>query len=328
MALVLVFLLPAPLQGIPPRRQAPTTGGRPRGRCGFSIISPRRATCGRRRRGWGCRGSRLTCCGGGTGSSGRGGRRLWRWRGGMSRKCWRRGRSMASRSRCSITASRWRCGGGTIRGCSWRIWRGSTGRRGRMSRARGWRISPGGSTRCWRCWRARLRRRTWSARPMRVRGRWRRRGQRRGPIRSCRWRARSMSIAWPSLMPRRLTRRGWARWRRARPDRRTSRTRVWASGGRWRGRRGMSGRTGLSRRSMRCAASRAARAAMASATAGRRGRLSSSRWTEGRGRGRGKGVRFRSLDRVNLGPIRGAWVRGRRRMFGSSGNPAGGTMLL
>lgn len=112
MALVLVLLPPAPLQGTPPPRQAPTMGGRPRGRCGFSIISPRRATCGRRRRGWGCRGSRLMCCGGGTGSSGRGGRRRLRWRGGMSRKCWRRGRSMASRSRCSITVSRWRSGGG------------------------------------------------------------------------------------------------------------------------------------------------------------------------------------------------------------------------
>jgi hypothetical protein len=185
-------------------------GGLRRGRFGFCISSPRRATCGRRPRGWGCRGSRLTCCGGATRPLRGGGTRRWVWRGGMSRKCWRRGRSMGWRSRSSTTASRWRCGGVMTRGCSWPIWRGSTGRwsprRAVGKRSASWRS---GSTKCWRWSRARGRRRCW---------RFRRVG------RLCLRRGRSMPRRRGLCSSARPTWPGRRPWRRARQGRRMSPT--------------------------------------------------------------------------------------------------------
>lgn len=256
MALALLFLLQPWM----------TRAGLPRGRFGFCIIWPRRAMCGRRLRGWGCRGSRLMCCGGGIPLLRSGGRRPWGWRGGMSRKCWRRGRSTGWRSRSFTMASRWRCGGAMTRGCCWRIWRGWTGRR----RA----VWPSGSMKCWR----------WS----RGRGRWS----------WCRFR-RSCCLRCGRFMPRRRgpcfrmrrTGRGSWPWRRARRGRRTSLKRAWRSGGRWRRGTGTAGVGARRARSMR----------WWRRLAGTCRRWSSSRWAGGAGF-----CALDRVNRVNLlraGPV-------------------------
>lgn len=162
----------------------PAMRGRRSARCGSCTGWRRRGTCARPARGWGCRGSRPMCCGGGTLSLRSGGMRRWCWRGGMSRRCWRCGRSTGWRRLFSITASRWRCGGALMRGCCSRIWRGSTGRRRRRRRGR----MPTGSTKCWRWWRARCRR-SWCCSAARRRARvCRRSGRAMWPSWARRWR--------------------------------------------------------------------------------------------------------------------------------------------
>ena len=164
------------------------------------------------------------------GFSRRGGMRRWCWRGGMSRKCWRRGRSMGWRRPCSITASRWRCGGGSMRGCSWRIWRGSTGRRRRPRRA----LTPSGSTRCWRGWRARCRR-SWLCWTARMKARRYRRSDR------AMWRNWARRWRWPSVRP------GSMRWMPgSRSAARSARARrsIWRRAARRRRASGMRGRAG------------------------------------------------------------------------------------
>lgn len=210
-----------------------TIPGLPSGRFGFCIGWPTRGTCGRRVRRWGCLGSRPICCGGGTLCLRRGGTRrwCWRWRGGMSRKCWRRGRSMGWRRPSFIMVSRWRCGGGSMRGCCWRIWRGSTGRRRRPRRA----LMPSGSTKCWRWWRARCRRSwlCWTAR-MRAR-RYRRSGRAMWRNWARRWRRTSARLGSMRWMPGRKPVIGrcsiWRRvalWQRASGMRgRAGRRRAW-----------------------------------------------------------------------------------------------------
>lgn len=254
---------------VPLPRWGRNGGGRPRGGFGFCIISPAGATCGRRRRWWGCRGSRPTCCGGGTGLLRRRGRRRWCWRGGMSRKCWRRGLWTGWRSRSSITASRWRCGGAMTRGCCWRIWRGSTGR---WRRARGLRGSASatwrsGSTRCSPAWRGRGR-----TSCSRCRG---------GRRRCCLRRAGSMPRRRGPCCRTRRTGRGAGPSRGARRGRRTSRCLTSPSGARPRRGTGMAGATARKGWSMRCWRRRPEPGARTRARICRR--WSSSRWQAVRG---------------------------------------------
>ncbi len=124
-----------------------------------------------------------------------------------------------------------------MRGCCWRIWRGSTGRRRRPWRAR----MPRALTRCWRCWRGRLRAR-WSWRVLRARGR---------GTRCCRRSGRTMSRRW-AMRWRRLSGRPGSM--RSTPGRTWATRPIWGrrSAGRWRRPSGTAGRRGPSRRWMRC----------------------------------------------------------------------------